>query len=219
MADANALVTSSPANGQKGRNSHVSSTAAIQAALELFWSRGFAASSLKQLEDVTGMNPGSLYYRFNNKEQLYTETLRFYITHFFEERIEKYLITKQPTPVLLKRFFTSGYRNTHQHDYRRCCFLITSSHELHLLPKEVQSLIHSGLQKLKQGFRCVLNVLIPTMGNNNQNNRQAEALINQLLGIYISAQVLAKMNQNQRCLDYHVHQGLHSLLPTEYPLA
>ncbi|MBE9638396.1 TetR/AcrR family transcriptional regulator [Salipiger mangrovisoli] len=47
-------------------------------ALELFWSKGYHATSLKDLELALDMRPGSIYAAFGSKEALYSETLALY---------------------------------------------------------------------------------------------------------------------------------------------
>lgn len=39
--------------------------------IELFWKNGFNASSIEQVVKKTGLQPGSIYYSFGNKEALY----------------------------------------------------------------------------------------------------------------------------------------------------
>lgn len=47
-------------------------------ALDLFWSKGYHATSLKDLEQALDMRPGSIYAAFGSKEALFSETLKLY---------------------------------------------------------------------------------------------------------------------------------------------
>ncbi|MEX2518253.1 MAG: helix-turn-helix domain-containing protein [Paracoccaceae bacterium] len=51
---------------------------ALSAALSLFWSKGFHATSLKGLEAALNMKPGSIYAAFDSKENLYLLALERY---------------------------------------------------------------------------------------------------------------------------------------------
>lgn len=51
---------------------------ALDAALALFWEKGFHATSLKDLEEALAMKPGSIYAAFRNKERLYLLALERY---------------------------------------------------------------------------------------------------------------------------------------------
>lgn len=50
----------------------------LDKALELFWSRGYHGTSLKDLEAALDMRPGSIYAAFGSKEALFAQTLRLY---------------------------------------------------------------------------------------------------------------------------------------------
>ncbi len=52
--------------------------AALDQALDLFWTKGYASTSLKDLERATGMHPGSLYAAFGSKAKLYCLSLERY---------------------------------------------------------------------------------------------------------------------------------------------
>lgn len=50
----------------------------IQKATNLFWEKGFHATSMRNLHEVIDMHPGSIYASFGSKEGLFKETLRCY---------------------------------------------------------------------------------------------------------------------------------------------
>ena len=50
----------------------------IERARDLFWERGWAGTSLKDLEAALQMKPGSFYAAFGSKERLYSLALEKY---------------------------------------------------------------------------------------------------------------------------------------------
>ncbi len=52
--------------------------AALQSAMNLFWVKGYNATSLKDLEAALKMRPGSIYAAFQSKEALFHEALDLY---------------------------------------------------------------------------------------------------------------------------------------------
>jgi AcrR family transcriptional regulator len=52
--------------------------AALEAAMLLFWRKGFAATSMSDLCDVMGISSPSLYAAFGSKEALYLEAVEYY---------------------------------------------------------------------------------------------------------------------------------------------
>ena len=51
---------------------------ALDAAMHLFWRKGYHATSLKDLEAALAMKPGSIYAAFTSKEALYLAALERY---------------------------------------------------------------------------------------------------------------------------------------------
>ncbi|WP_336367739.1 TetR/AcrR family transcriptional regulator [Marinobacter sp. C2H3] len=54
---------------------------ALDQAVELFWEKGYHASSLKQIEQALDMRPGSIYASFGSKDGLFSEALARYAGH------------------------------------------------------------------------------------------------------------------------------------------
>lgn len=50
----------------------------LERALQLFWEKGFHATSLKDLEKALDMRPGSIYAAFGSKDGLFQEALDYY---------------------------------------------------------------------------------------------------------------------------------------------
>ncbi|MEM9921565.1 MAG: helix-turn-helix domain-containing protein, partial [Bacteroidota bacterium] len=50
----------------------------LQKAVELFWQKGFHATSMQDLVDHLEINRGSMYNTFGGKEQLFQEALALY---------------------------------------------------------------------------------------------------------------------------------------------
>lgn len=75
----------------------------IQKAMELFWEKGFHATSMRNLQQVMDIRPGSIYASFNSKEGLFIEALRYY-TKTGLERIAKYSDNDQSPLSALKAF-------------------------------------------------------------------------------------------------------------------
>lgn len=54
----------------------------LQKAMNLYWEKGFNATSMRNLQDVVGLKAGSIYATFGSKEELYKEVLNYYANMF-----------------------------------------------------------------------------------------------------------------------------------------
>ncbi|WP_037801493.1 TetR/AcrR family transcriptional regulator [Streptomyces sp. LaPpAH-108] len=62
----------------RGRRRAFDRDAALDTAMEMFWRRGYASTSVADLTSAMGINPPSLYAAFGNKRALFEEALRRY---------------------------------------------------------------------------------------------------------------------------------------------
>jgi len=62
-----------------GRPREFDRDAALEAAMLLFWRKGFAVTSMNDLCDAMGVRSPSLYAAFGSKEELYLEAIEHYV--------------------------------------------------------------------------------------------------------------------------------------------
>ncbi|GHG47280.1 TetR/AcrR family transcriptional regulator [Streptomyces griseocarneus] len=103
--------------------------AALQAAMELFWQRGFEATSMADLVDHLGIARASLYATFGGKRELYLKALQRYGEQHGPAMTEE---LSQPGPVLpavrelVRRFADEAGGDA----LRRGCFVTNTAVEL-----------------------------------------------------------------------------------------
>ena len=56
----------------------------LDAAMEVFWERGYEATSMADLMDATGLHKGSIYKAFEDKHDLFLQALRRYLSGGYE---------------------------------------------------------------------------------------------------------------------------------------
>lgn len=193
-----------------GRHASFDKDKVLDNALMLFWSRGFAASSLRQLEEVTDLHPGSLYHHFQSKEGLYLCALEHYISHYLHPRIEKHLISGNPIEGL-RRFLTSGYRHSREEQYRNCCFVACTSTELHLLPETASQLVNLALDDIQQALSKQVSRFNSAPPQSNLD------LASELTNFFLGLQLMARIKANQHQLDQLVKCSLQHILQRNLP--
>jgi AcrR family transcriptional regulator len=127
-----------------GRPRKFSREGVLEKALPLFWKRGFADASLQELEAATGVNKSGLYSEFEGKEELFLESLRFYL-----ERLPslEFLRAEPLGWDNVERFLKLGPRND---EGQKGCFAVSSLRELAILPPAAIKLLGHGRAQLKQ---------------------------------------------------------------------
>ncbi len=66
---------------KKGRPLKFDKTEALAAAINVFWSKGYEGSSMKDLTTAMGINAPSLYSTFGDKHQLYLQAIDSYTSN------------------------------------------------------------------------------------------------------------------------------------------
>lgn len=57
----------------------------VNKAMNLYWEKGFHGTSMRNLQDIIDMRPGSIYATFGSKEGLFTEALQHYTQQGLEQ--------------------------------------------------------------------------------------------------------------------------------------
>jgi AcrR family transcriptional regulator len=66
-------------NGKTGRPIGFDKDAALEAAMLLFWERGFEGTSMADLTQAMGLNPSSIYAAFGDKQELFQLAVKRYM--------------------------------------------------------------------------------------------------------------------------------------------
>lgn len=61
----------------------------LNQAMQVFWSHGYAGTSIQNLVDATGVNRASLYATFGDKEQLFLAALDHYVAEVSAARVAR----------------------------------------------------------------------------------------------------------------------------------
>lgn len=80
-----------------GRPREFDEKAVLEAAMDVFWSKGFESASLTELCRSTGLHKGSLYQAFGDKHQLFMRALQHYAECEFVEVLA--VVSEQATPL------------------------------------------------------------------------------------------------------------------------
>jgi AcrR family transcriptional regulator len=140
-----------------GRPKKFNREGVLEKALPVFWRRGFADASLHELEQATGVNKSGLYAEFEDKEDLFVQSLRYYL----EGLEKKGLLTVEPLGWKnIERFLKVGPCSM---EGQKGCFAVSSMREFAILPPEAVGIITRSRSKLKQLIARNIQVERPKM--------------------------------------------------------
>ncbi|WP_345653869.1 TetR/AcrR family transcriptional regulator [Streptomyces siamensis] len=97
---------------------------AVERAMELFWGRGYAATSLQDLTAELGIGSGSLYAAFGSKEQLYARALERYCSAYAGALIAELESARDVRSALRAALIAMVEADVH--DPSRGCFLVNA---------------------------------------------------------------------------------------------
>lgn len=124
----------------------------IVRATEVFWQRGFQATSVTDLVRATGLKPGSLYGAFGSKKGVFLEVLRAYQDD--SARRLNSLLEASPSPLEgIRRFFAGLVEETRGVQGRRGCLMVNTMLEYSRHDDDVQRQLTAGLARMEQLFR------------------------------------------------------------------
>ncbi|NEW42120.1 TetR/AcrR family transcriptional regulator [Nocardia cyriacigeorgica] len=135
-----------------GRPRGFDEKAVVRGAKELFWRRGYAATSMRELADELGVLPGSLHSALGSKHDLFLRALRDYVD---DSRAAAELIAGG-SPLHAVRALLEAVLDAAAVTPGRGCMLGNSAIELLPNDEQARELVHSGLQALEQGIETAL---------------------------------------------------------------
>ena len=128
---------------------------AIEKAMQVFWHKGYEATSMEDLLSAMDLNRGSLYDTFGDKRQLFLKVIDRYCTTFVGS---KFSLLDQPGPALptLRRFISGMIEGGLADPQRRGCLIANTVMELSPHEKEIAGTLRQALTMAEDTFFKVL---------------------------------------------------------------
>lgn len=101
----------------------------IEKACQLFWLKGYSATSTRDLQQAIDMRPGSIYAAFGSKQGLYIESLKFY-SKSMGEKLDQCLIESETILDGMQAFVTKILIGDKDAQASKICMLIKTNIEL-----------------------------------------------------------------------------------------
>lgn len=127
--------------------------AVLDAAMEIFWIRGYADTKLSEIIDRTGIGRQSLYSGFGDKNALFLAALERYIGAVLEPRVQILENDTSADGLGGVRQIVEDWKQGVSLSDRRGCLVANTSAELgRRADREVEALIAGGRQRVEDAF-------------------------------------------------------------------
>jgi TetR/AcrR family transcriptional regulator, transcriptional repressor for nem operon len=185
-------------------------TAALEAAMECFWRRGYEATSLRDLTTSMGLTAPSLYNAFGGKQELFSRALERYLDRTTRDRLRRLEQSFAPKAAL-HRFFAEIIGHSISDRQRKGCFLVNSALEIAPHDAECRAVITEQFTEIEAFFRrCILKAQTDGTVSSDVDAGDVARL---LLGILLGVRVLARARPERAVLEGVVRPALALLKP------
>jgi TetR/AcrR family transcriptional repressor of nem operon len=127
----------------------------LDRAIEVFWTRGYEATSVQDLVDKMGINRGSLYDTFGDKRGLFLEALDRY-EETFNTKILAILVDSGSPRKAIEQVFETVTRECACDSGRRGCLLTNTAVELSSQDNDTATRVQANFSRIESAFETAL---------------------------------------------------------------
>lgn len=128
--------------------------AALDMAMDLFWTHGYEATSMSDLQRAMGIGRQSLYDTFGDKRQVFQEALKRYLEGMAE--YSGALLGREDGLAAIGAYFDALVRDKTTGTLRRACLMFNTCAELAPHDPEIRKQVRKGVIALQKRFELAL---------------------------------------------------------------
>lgn len=128
---------------------------ATDKAIEVFWKKGFEATSMADLVEAMQINKGSLYNAFGSKKALFDRALARYDQNNRAARIAKLRQNADPVAAI-QSLFDALIEEARSDPRNLGCFVINTAQDLPNQPPEVAKIVRTSLTDIEDFLRDMI---------------------------------------------------------------
>lgn len=190
-------------------------TEVLEKAADVFWAKGYEATTTRDLTQAMGVTHASLYNAFGDKRALFLRTLDYYLDQTLRARIGHLEGTYSPTAAV-RQFFAEVVERSLADPQHRGCMLVNSALEVAASDSELQRLVADETRMIEDFF--VRSVAAGQSAGEIPAGQPPTTLGRHLLGVLMGLRVLARIRPERELLYGIVAPAL-ALLGQPWPVA
>jgi TetR/AcrR family transcriptional repressor of nem operon len=171
---------------------------AIDAAVDCFWSRGYEATSVRDLADSMGIGGASLYNAYGDKRTLFTRSLERYANRSMRERIARLEARHRPKEAI-RAFLAEIIDRSLKDPDRRGCLLVNSALDVAPHDARIGRVVAGYLDEIRAFFRR--NIEAARLAGQVPRTLDPEEVSGHLLGVLLGIRVLARTGAKRKALE------------------
>ena len=189
----------------------------LEAASTAFWSKGYEATSTRDLVRSTGLTQPSLYNAFGDKRGLYLRALEHYLENTLRERIRRLEQTASPAQ-RITLFFHEVVERAIADPEKRGCMLVNSTLEISSDDEAFREIVATELAEVRAFFHR--SMVAALQSGETTAVVPVEDAASHLLAMLMGVRVLARVTSQYPLFCEAVSSTLALLrLPALPPLA
>jgi TetR/AcrR family transcriptional regulator, transcriptional repressor for nem operon len=170
----------------------------LAAAGDIFWARGYEATSTRALTECTGLTPASMYSAFGDKRGFYLSALRYYLDQNLQERITRLEKSQSPGRAIAAFFREIIARSLGDPEHRGC-MLVNTAIEVTPENPEMQRIVADETVIIERFFhRCAAAA---QKNGEIVSGEPAEDIARMLLALLVGLRVLARVRPDAKLLN------------------
>jgi TetR/AcrR family transcriptional repressor of nem operon len=182
-------------------------TKALEAAMKLFWARGYTATSLPSLLETMGIARSSFYASFGTKRKLFTECLELFGARTLAIVDED--AKRLPAAALPRAFFEATLLDVSQRRAKQGCMMVNTVLELADVDSELNQLATQKLGAIENAFALAFEQA-QCKGELDTTRSPAE-LASLVMTINLGLRVQSRQNQSRQQLKPIIENSLSML--------
>lgn len=170
----------------------------LEKATNLFWRKGYHATSAQDLVDELKINRSSLYNTYSDKKTLFQKALKKYQEQQTNAMID--MLNKADDPEkAIKKVFDNLVRESCEDTLARGCFMVNTAVEIAGQDQEIGAIVHANNLSVEQALTAIIEKGQKAGQFSTKNTAQAYARF--LFGSINALRVIARSGADKSALN------------------
>ncbi|MGF1624019.1 MAG: TetR/AcrR family transcriptional regulator [Alphaproteobacteria bacterium] len=160
--------------------------AVLDRVMQLFWSRGYEATSMQDIVESTSVNRGSLYATYGDKHALYLAALRMYDERMRRDMLAELEANFEPREAI-RRLFLKFTEQASPDGSNRGCFMTNTALELAAHDREARQIVANAQEQIQAFLERMIatSQAQGTIGGHANARDVARGLLASLIGLLV----------------------------------